>query len=104
MHHNLKLGNGGREIAQIKKDKYHRKTFNYDEQQLQAIKEIFNNRHDLIDKRKGGKFQNSFASNYKITQNPHAFNGGHTKASKVDVIEENSRNNFHKRAKSMMQA
>ena len=31
MHHALKLENGGREIAQIKKDKYQRKTFNYDE-------------------------------------------------------------------------
>ena len=35
-----KMENGGREIAQFKKDKYNRKTFNYNEEELAAIKNI----------------------------------------------------------------
>ena len=65
---------------------------------------MFNNRHDLVEKRKGGKFQNSFASPYKITQNPNLFNGTHNKDNIISGGQIKSRNNFHKRAKSMMHA
>ena len=71
----LRMENGGRDIPQFKKDKYKKKTFNYDEQQLQNIKELLKNNHEVLEKRKSGKFQDSFASKYKITQNPSLFDG-----------------------------
>lgn len=75
----LWLENGGREIPQIKQDKIKKKTtFNYNDEELQIIREMVSNRQDLIDKRKSGKYQESFASQYKITQNPPLFNGAHT--------------------------
>ena len=52
----LRMENGGRDIPQFKKDKYKKKTFNYDEQQLLNIKELLKNNHEVLEKRKSGKF------------------------------------------------
>ena len=72
----LRLENGGREIPQFKQDKYkQQKTFNFNDEQLQNIRELLKNNHQVLEKRKSGKYQDTFASKYKITQNPMQFDG-----------------------------
>ena len=52
----LNRENGGREISKFKQDKIFKKkpVFNYNQEQLQIIKEMVTNRQDLVDKRKSG--------------------------------------------------
>ena len=59
-------------------------TFNYNDEQLSIIREMVSNRQDLVDRRKSGKYQDTFASQYKITQNPPLFNGSHSRQEKLE--------------------
>ena len=99
------MENGGRDISEYRKDKYSKKVFNYDEEQLQNIKSMLSNRHDVLDRKKSGKYGEAFASTYKITQNPPNFNGAYQQSSSPDLNETEAipSRNFHQRAKSMLQ-
>lgn len=59
---------------------------------------MLSNRHDVLDRKKSGKYGEAFASTYKITQNPPNFNGAYT-ASQSPVIDQNDEaapsRNFH---------
>lgn len=65
---------------------------------------MISNKHEFIERQKSGKYQDSFASSYKVTQNPNRFNGQHIEAGKdIPLINDHlSRDSMHKRAKSML--
>ena len=106
----LRMENGGREIPQFKQDKYRqKKTFNFDDEQLQNIRELLKNNYSVLEKRKSGKYQDIFASKYKITQNPTQFDGtskgedpgNFAKTMNTGQAAFKSRN-FNKRARSVL--
>lgn len=78
------------------------KTFNYNEDQLQSIRELIANNQGPDEKR---KYRETFASQYKVTHNPAMFDGRHHDPA-ADIFlareEPKSRNDVHKRAKSVL--
>ena len=66
--------NRGLDLSEVKKEKYglSKKTFNFDEDQLKNIKQMLGSHNEVSGQDRQYK---SFASSYKITQNPVQFNG-----------------------------